>query len=715
MQKPFNRNRTNHIHRHIFSPRMRMTPLAIALLTLSAPLYANAAETELPAVNVVAEKENSALPSYRAYVGSSGALGTKELLDTPFSISVATKEYIANQQATSISDAFKGDASVTALNNNISGESAQIAIRGLALDTLNGFKIDGLNAVMWQTDLPLEHFEQIEILKGLSGFMYGFSSPGGIANYQTKRATKTPVTDATISYGTQSQYKVAADISRRFGENDRYGLRVNAVHEGGDTYLDAPIKRDSISAAFDVQITPDLVWTLDGLYQRRKVHGSIFSLTLAKDVAMPGPVDGSRRLSQDFTTHETTMATVGTEVKWSFAPDWDMRVGLRSMRQTRTTYDSALRVVDNSGNYNETLYRWYSTQDSDSANLLFTGKLQTGSIGHTLTFGADMQQVERGNGDFSDDFLGVGNFNRQTSFPNPGLAVDKDHVLKRSDTRNIGVFMSDTIQWTPQWSSIIGLRYSKFRQRAYVKGVVDTTYDKTALSPTLAMIWKPEASVSYYTSYVESLQQGGVAPLGTENYEQTFAPLKSKQYEIGVKKEGQGWSAEAALFRIERGLEFTNSNNIFEQSGALTYQGLDIAGRIELGRDWGLMASAVLMNSKNKSDDPEVDGKRANNVANFTAALQAEYKVPGVTGLTLSGGTRYVGKQALESNNAHIIGSYQLFDVGARYKTKVGGKDVTFRANLDNLANEKYWLGSWNGFLVQGAPRTLRASAEFSF
>jgi len=229
------------------------------------------------------------------------------------------------------------------------------------------------------------------------------------------------------------------------------------------------------------------------------------------------------------------------------------------------------------------------------------------------------------------------------------------------------------------------------------------------------MIWKPDASVSYYGSYVESLEQGGTAPLGTVNYGVTFAPLKSKQYEFGVKKEGKGWSAEAALFRIERGLDYVNSDNVYVQEGALTYQGLDVSSRMELGRNWGLMASAAWMSSHNTSDDPTVDGKRASNVANFTAALQAEYKVPTVTGLTLSGGTRYVGDQALESDNAHIIGSYQLYDLGARYQTKVGGKDVTFRANLDNLTNEKYWLGSWGYGLIQGAPRTLRASAEFAF
>ena len=697
--------------------RACLTPLALALLSLSASSYAQ--EGTLPAVVVKSVQEGeTAIPSYRASVGSAGALGTKELLDTPFSTSVATKEFIANQQATTLAEAFKADAAVSALNNSISGENSQIAIRGLPLDMLNGIKINGLNTVVWNMDLPLEHFEQISLLKGLSGFMYGFGSPGGIADYQTKRAGKNPVSSVKLGYSTESQYVLQADIGRRFGEDERMGLRVNAVHEGGDTYLNSPIKRDSVSAAFDVRLTPTLQWSIDGLYQKRKVNSSLFAISLADGVSTPTPVDGSQALSQDFTYHQTVMGTIGTELHWNFAKDWDMSVGYRGMRQTRTNYDSFLTVTDNAGNYTDDLYRWYSKQQSDAANLMFTGKVQTGSIGHDLTFGTSIQRGKRINGvNFGDDTLGTNNLYHVVVLANPGNAVDQT-LGEASNTRDVGVFASDTIQWTPQWSSIIGVRHSNYTQNAYnydTDGSLANHYAKSAWSPTLALIWKPDATLSYYASYVESLEQGGTAPLTTTNANATFGPLKSKQYEIGVKKEGKGWSTEAALFRIERGLEYTNSSNVYVQEGGLVYQGLDLSGRTELAHDWAVMGSTVLMNSRNKSDDSTVNGKRAQNVADVTASLQVEYKVPQMRGLVLSGGVRHVGQQALESSNTHMLGSYKLYDVGARYVTKLDGKEVTFRANVANLTNTKYWLGSWGYGLIQGAPRTLHASAEINF
>ncbi|WP_432721074.1 TonB-dependent siderophore receptor [Jeongeupia wiesaeckerbachi] len=654
---------------------------------------------------------NGILSGYVAPDASTGALGKKALLDTPFSISVTTDDYIADQQATNLADAFKYDAAIQAASNNVAGETTLVTIRGLQLDPLNGIKIDGLNTAMWMSDLPVEHFSQIELLKGLSGFMYGFSAPGGTANYRLKRATQTPVTAVEVGYGTESQYQLSADVGRRFGDDDRFGVRVTAVHEGGDTYLDTPIKRDSISGAFDVKLTDNLSWSIDGLYQKRKVNGSAFMMAVSDEAAMPSPIDGDRLLTQDFSYYQTAFSTVGTEVRWDINDNWNMRVAARTALMKRTNYDSYLYVEDSEGNYSDDLYSWYSEHKSDSANLLFNGKLSTGSIQHELTFGTDLQKVKRTAGTALDEVLGNGNlYTGREEFTDPNLPLMKD-MGTIWETRNVGVFLSDTIQWSPEWSTIIGLRQNFFRQTS-----PDATYEKNAVTPTLAAIWKPDPSISYYLSYVEGLEKGGTADVEQENAGQTFAPKKSKQYELGLKKLGLGWSVEAAVFRTERALEYVNADNYFTQDGSLNFTGLDLGGRVELGRDWALIGSVVAIKSRNESDDPLVDGKQAAGTPKFSSSLQAEYRVPVLAGLILTGGASYVSDRQLEASNIHTLGSYQLFDLGGRYETKLGGAVMTLRANIDNLTNEKYWLssGDW-GTLTQGAPRTFRVSAEVNF
>ena len=52
-------------------------------------------------------------------------------------------------------------------------------------------------------------------------------------------------------------------------------------------------------------------------------------------------------------------------------------------------------------------------------------------------------------------------------------------------------------------------------------------------------------------------------------------------------------------------------------------------------------------------------------------------------------------------------------DVGLRYQTRVGGRPLTLRADVQNVTNKGYWLApAFNGL---GAPRTLLLSATVDF
>src|SRR3546814_18869277 len=53
-------------------------------------------------------------------------------------------------------------------------------------------------------------------------------------------------------------------------------------------------------------------------------------------------------------------------------------------------------------------------------------------------------------------------------------------------------------------------------------------------------------------------------------------PLKSKQYELGIKTGHEDWAATAALFRIEKKAEYTNASNELVQDGKSIFQGLEL-------------------------------------------------------------------------------------------------------------------------------------------
>jgi iron complex outermembrane receptor protein len=73
------------------------------------------------------------------------------------------------------------------------------------------------------------------------------------------------------------------------------------------------------------------------------------------------------------------------------------------------------------------------------------------------------------------------------------------------------------------------------------------------------------------------------------------------------------------------------------------------------------------------------------------------------------------GKQAFNVSNTIVLPEWTRFDLGARYVVAAGGTPITFRFNVDNVANKRYWSSSLGGYLVQGLPRTFKTSVTAEF
>jgi len=159
---------------------------------------------------------------------------------------------------------------------------------------------------------------------------------------------------------------------------------------------------------------------------------------------------------------------------------------------------------------------------------------------------------------------------------------------------------------------------------------------------------------------VQSLEQGSSAPQTALNAYQTFAPTISKQFELGAKTEFETWSTNLALFRVDRGLQYLNSNNVFVQNGQTRYQGIDWSAQMSLSQNWTLLGGVMYLDTSDVRAAPDVDGKRAYGAPRTQGSLYVEYAVPQIAGLVLNAGGRYVGNEAIEADNSNFIGGGPL-------------------------------------------------------
>lgn len=269
-------------------------------LTASAALYAGsvsaqtqapAAITVLPTVTVtsapVALGEAPA-PIAGGLIGGGarmGILGNTSVMDTPFSVTSYTAQTIENEQARSVADVAIMDPSVR-MSSARSNINEDLTIRGFNVPTAD-FAFNGMFGLSPYWRAPVETLERVEIIKGPSAALFGMTpggSVGGVVNLVPKRATDDPITRVTGSVMSDSVFGVHADVGRRFGPDNAFGIRVNAMLRDGDTPIKDQSARESLgSVALDYR-GERLRSSLDLLWQKERIDNVVRQFQLGTDL-----------------------------------------------------------------------------------------------------------------------------------------------------------------------------------------------------------------------------------------------------------------------------------------------------------------------------------------------------------------------------------------------------------------------------------------------
>ena len=229
----------------IRQPRLHSIALALlatgagsaALAQTAAPAAGEAAA--LPQVTVRSKYEREDLPvrapGHKAASGARlGILGATSIMEAPVHVNAYTRELAEDWSALTLQDVLENDAAVV-FTTNKNHLLQNFNLRGLDMNAMD-IATNGLYGIAPANSVPIEMFERVEVLRGpnvlLSGMPPG-TSVAGTVNMVTKRALAKPIAELTFTYGSHSYGQVHADLGKRFGAEQRLGVRFNGVYGTG--------------------------------------------------------------------------------------------------------------------------------------------------------------------------------------------------------------------------------------------------------------------------------------------------------------------------------------------------------------------------------------------------------------------------------------------------------------------------------------------------
>lgn len=680
---------------------------------------ANADAVTLPGITVqgsataALQQDGLASDGYRAStVSAAGALGGMELRNAPYTFNVIPRELLQNVQAQSPDDVYKINPSTLTQVPQLAGWAPMVKIRGFnSYDRAE----DGLRHA-YGFAASLEDKERVEVLSGLSGFLYGAASPGGMVNYVNKRPTPDRYNSITVGTYGASQAYVHGDFGGPIDDNGKVGYRVNLVRQNGDTAVDdQKIDRTLASLALDFNVTDRFKLELGASYSDYKMRSPTAYWFFGDGVPRPKAMDSSKDWSQPWIRDETQSRKWMARMTYEASDHLTLRVAHLREYQDRPIQYHTMNSVQEAGEYSQLRQKVGPTKtESEAWQALADLSFNTGPLGHKVTLGYYGYMDRQWQTTYfpHTGYVGPYSLDRPTHVPEPQWPSDASaRMYYASRIRNDNFMIGDLVRFNEQWSALVGINRSTIKSmERNAEGLAgQPDYDRGRNSPNASLIYAPTAWLTTYATYIEGLEQGGVAPDEAVNRLQVLPPMRSKQRELGIKAELGGVLVSSALFDIEKAYEYSNDANVYVQDGIQRHRGAEISAVGKLTEAWTVMGGATWLTAR--VEGSANDGNAPINVPKFMAKLYSEYALPFAPGLSVTGGVYHVGKQWATDTNSSRLPSYTTFDLGLRYATKVTGRPVTLRLNVNNVANRNYWLNSY----YLGNPRNVALSAQMQF
>ncbi|QJR02933.1 TonB-dependent siderophore receptor [Sphingobium yanoikuyae] len=707
--------------------------------------------------------------------GQSSAISTTKsatpIIESPQSISIISREEINLRASPTIADALAYTAGVQSESWGVDSRVDEVSVRGFGaggFSSNNNF-VDGLrlpSGGQWtRPGFDSYALEQIEVLKGPSGALYGQTAPGGLVNIVTKRPTDEFQANVMLqAIGTTDldnwNYQAAADVSGPI--TSTLSSRIVGLSRYGDTQVeDVSIGRRYISPSLTWKPDDATTWTILGQYQQDK-GGSTFQFLPALGALYPSNgkyIANDDNLGEpDWNTFDRNQYLIGSFFEHKFNDAITIRNNSRY-----THLDTLYRVVVLSGNTlttcpssiagcipGQTISRRAVQGKGESDGLAtdtqLEAKFTTGPVEHTLLGGVDYFHTEWEHyRDLvsSSLVLPILDIFDPVSRGSAGYASNMSpQIYTETVSKQAGVYLQDQIK-------LGKLRLTLGGRQDWAK---DNTYNPITgnryITKSDAFTWRAgtvymfDNGLAPYASYSESFQPQVSDPT-TNLTAEPFKPTTGQQYEAGIRYQHgdniyvtlgayqitqQNMTTPATLADLPTGSTAATlaakpcAPSCQVQTGEGRVRGLEFESKATLPWGMAVIATATRMDSKvTKSNTAGQVGNELPQVPEWMASLFLNQTIEGgsLAGLGFGGGVRYTGKSYGDTANSLRIPDYTLFDLFIRYDLgKASGalEGMTFSINGRNIADKRYVATcSAVSACYYGQGRSLTARLQFNW
>lgn len=703
------------------------------------PLSGDATSLQLDATTVSGQAEGR-LDLPLEYAGGQvargariGMLGNQDMQDVPFAFSSYTSELIETRQAQTLGDVLASDPGVRQ-SFGFGNFSQVFVVRGFQLYS-DDIAFNGLYGILPRQIVSTEAVERVEVFKGANAFLNGVapggSGVGGAINVVSKRAEDTPNRSITLDYASSDRVGGHLDVGRRFGEDNRFGVRVNLAQREGETAIDREHSRFHLATvALDyrgdrLRLAADLGYQKQRVNEGRAVvHLTTTGATSALGGKVPSVPSSRYNSAQPWSWSQLEDTYGMLSAEYDLSPAWTAYLAAGSKYTRENGLYSSHYVYGANGE--SRIGRLYSPLDVESSSVTsgLRGQLQTGPVSHQANLAVSGTWQEKRNAYESTSAAnrGFGNLYDDTPSPQPAITRTYGDLHDPSTTakiQNKSLAVSDTLGFLDDRVLLtLGLRRQSIVADSWAPDtrVRAPGYDESITTPAYGLVIKPTEYLSLYANRVESLQQGPTAPNDAANRGTMFAPYRSKQTEVGAKLDWGSFGGNLSFFQIEQPQGVIGGDGNYAMDGEQRNRGVEVSLFGEPLDGLRLLGGVTWTDTELRGTAGGVnDGNRAVGVPQFQFNLGADWDVPGVPGLSLNGLLLRTGGQYVEVTNNYSIPAWTRVDLGARYTIKLDERAVTFGALVENVADENYWASANGGYLSQGAPRTLKVSATLDF